>query len=68
LRRSRPGQLPFVFADNPQGSKDDEPSDESRGRAFLMDTAPARKATGPDAATADASRLWSASGQLMLFE
>jgi hypothetical protein len=33
-----------------------------------MDTAPARKATGPDAATADASRLWSASGQLMLFE
>ena len=57
MRRSRPGQLPFVFADNPQGSKDDEPSDESRGRAFLMHTATARKATGPDAATADASRL-----------
>ena len=48
----------FVFADSPQGSRDDDSSDASEGKAFLLHTANVKEANDPAArAVDDPSRL-----------
>ena len=51
-------QLMFVFADSPRGSRDDDSSDASEGKAFLLHTANVKEANDPAArAVDDPSRL-----------
>jgi RNA-directed DNA polymerase len=51
-------QLTFVFADSSQGSKDDEPSDVSEGKAFLLHRASVKEMSDSAArAIDDSSRL-----------
>jgi RNA-directed DNA polymerase len=51
-------QLMFVFADSPQGSRDNDPSDVSEGKAFLLHTANVKEANESAArAVDDPSRL-----------
>jgi RNA-directed DNA polymerase len=48
----------FVFADSPRGSRDDDSSDASEGKAFLLHTANVKEANDPAArAVDDPSRL-----------
>jgi group II intron reverse transcriptase/maturase len=48
----------FVFADSPQGSQDDDSSDVSEGKAFLLHTANVKEANDPATrAVDDPSRL-----------
>ena len=42
-------QLMFVFADSPRGSRDDDSSDASEGKAFLLHTANVKEANDPAA-------------------
>jgi hypothetical protein len=39
----------FVFADSPRGSRDDDSSDASEGKAFLLHTANVKEAYDPAA-------------------
>ena len=51
-------QLKFVFADSPRGSQDDDASDASEGKAFLLHIANLKEAHDPAArAVDDPSRL-----------
>lgn len=51
-------QLTFVFADNPQGGKNDKPADVSAGKAFLLHQASAKEVIDPATpAVEDTGRL-----------
>jgi hypothetical protein len=53
--RSR--QLTFVFADSPQGGKEVVPTDESVGKAFLLQIAKGKPTSDLIAPAADTGRL-----------
>ena len=52
MKRTRDRQLPFAFADSPQGGKDGSARDVSRGRAYLLLTA--QGMTPPDLVASEA--------------
>jgi len=57
LKETGPRQLTIAFADNPSGGGENEPSDASERRGFLLLKARSKKTRGPGTGAADNSRL-----------
>jgi RNA-directed DNA polymerase len=57
LKETGPRQLTIAFAENPTGGGENEPSDASERRGFLLLKARSKKTRGPGTSVADTSRL-----------
>ena len=57
MKETGPRQLTIAFADNPSGGGENEPSDASERRGFLLLKARSKKTRGPGTSVADTSRL-----------
>ncbi len=57
MKETGPRQLTIAFAENPSGGGENEPSDASDRRGFLLLKARSKKTRGPGTSVADTSRL-----------
>ena len=57
MKETGPRQLTIAFADSPLGGGENEPSDASDRRSFLLLKARSKKTRGPGTSVADTSRL-----------
>ena len=57
MKETGPRQLTIAFADSPSGGGENEPSDASDRRSFLLLKARSKKTRGPGTGVADTSRL-----------